>query len=55
MSLQPRRPMLDALRDSLSKLEAHSGEETGTQAELKLILRDRIAELEAAQRPKSGN
>jgi len=50
MSIQPRRPMLDALRDTLSKLEAHSGTETTTQAELKRILRERIADLEAAQR-----
>jgi hypothetical protein len=54
MSLQPRRPMLDALRDTLSKLEAHSGYETNTQADLKRILRERIADLEAAQKLQSG-
>jgi len=50
MSIQPRRPMLDALRDTLSKLEAYSGPETPTQADLKRILRERIEDLETAQR-----
>jgi len=44
--------MLDALRDTLSKLEAyaHTGPETSAQSDLKRILRERIADLEAAQR-----
>jgi hypothetical protein len=46
--------MLAALRDTLSKLEAHSGYETNTQADLKRILRERIADLEAAQKLQSG-
>ena len=47
--------MLDALRDTLHKLEASSGRETRTQADLKRILRERIAELEAVQRVLSAH
>ena len=50
MSVQPRRPMLETLRDTLAKLEAYSGPETQTQTDLKRILRERIEDLEAARR-----
>jgi len=53
MTIQPRRPMLDALRDTLRKLEADHLPETPYLADLKRILRERIADLEATQRPPS--
>jgi hypothetical protein len=49
MSLQPRRPMLDALRDTLRKLEADP-DQTPHTLNLKAILRRRVLELEATQR-----
>jgi hypothetical protein len=51
MSLfQPRRPMLDALRDTLRKMEADPGPETPDLADLKRIILQRISELESTQR-----
>ena len=49
MSMQSNRSMLDTLRDMLSKLEAHSGPDSGTQSDLKRIIRERIADIEASQ------
>lgn len=49
MSIQPKRPLLDALRATLAKAEADP-EETPTLADLKRILRARIAELESTAR-----
>jgi hypothetical protein len=50
MSLQLNRPSLEALRAALAKAEAEPGEETLSRAELKRILRERIAELESVVR-----
>jgi len=56
MSLHtPRGPLLDSLREILQKMEADPRPETLDSADLKRIVRDRIAELEAAQSPQSGN
>ena len=49
MSIQFRRPLLDALQDTLSKLEADSGLEIPARADLKRIIRERILALEEAQ------
>ena len=49
MSIQPKRPLLDALRETLAKAEADP-DETPALADLKRILRARIAELETAAR-----
>jgi len=49
MSVQPRRPLLDVLRETLAKAEADPYE-TPTLADLKRILRARIAELESTAR-----
>jgi len=49
MSIQPQRPLLDALRETLAKAEADLNE-TPTLADLKRILRARIAELESTAR-----
>lgn len=49
MSLQPKRPLLDVLRETLAKAEADP-DETPTLADLKRILRMRIAELESTAR-----
>ncbi|WP_348261338.1 hypothetical protein P8935_16210 [Telmatobacter sp. DSM 110680] len=49
MSIQPDRSLLDALRDALRKAEADSDSETTALAELKRILRQRIAQLESAE------
>jgi len=54
MSIQPRRPQLDSLRDMLGKMEADSETNTPHLSDLKRILRARISELEAAQRLTSG-
>jgi len=51
MSIQPGRSMLIVLRESLHKLECSGTVETPDQAELKRILRRRIAEIESVQRP----
>ena len=50
MSIQPSRSLLDALRDALDKAEADPNPKTEALAELKRILRQRIAELESAER-----
>ena len=50
MSLQPRRPLIDSLRDVLRKMEAEVGTETPSLTQLKEILRERIATIEANQR-----
>ena len=47
MSIQPDEPLLDSLRAALKKAEADTRPETPTFAELKCILRERIAELES--------
>jgi hypothetical protein len=47
MSIQPDAPLLDSLRDALQKAEADTRTETPTLAELKRILRERIAKLES--------
>lgn len=49
MSIQPKRPLLDVLRETLAKAEADP-DETPTLADLKRILRARIADLEATAR-----
>ena len=49
MSIQPQRPLLEVLRDTLAKAEADP-DETPTLADLKRILRARIAELESTAR-----
>lgn len=54
VSLQPRRPLLEALRDALRRMEADPSPETSNLADLKRILRERIAELEASQKLTSG-
>ena len=51
MSIQPGGSMLTALRETLRKLECSGSAETPDQAELKRILRRRIAEIESVQRP----
>ena len=50
MSIQPDRPLLDALRASLRKGEDGSHPETPAHRDLKRILRERIAELESTAR-----
>jgi len=50
MSLQPNRPLLDALRAALAKAEVEPSHETLCRAELRRILRERIAELESSAR-----
>jgi hypothetical protein len=47
MTLQPRRPLLETLRDVLRKMEADPAPETANLADLKRILRERISKLEA--------
>jgi hypothetical protein len=47
MTLQPRRPMLETLREMLRKMEADPAPETADLADLKRILRERVAKLEA--------
>lgn len=47
MSIQPCRPLLDSLRDVLRKMEADAESDTSSLAELKRILRERIATIEA--------
>jgi hypothetical protein len=49
MSIQPKRPLLNVLRETLAKAEADP-DETPTLAHLKRILRARIAELESNAR-----
>ena len=49
MSIQPNRPLLDVLRNTLAKAEVDP-DETPSRAELKRILRERIAELESTAR-----
>jgi len=41
--------MPDTLEDRLSKLEAHYGRDSGAQSDLKHIIRERIADIEASQ------
>ena len=50
MSIQPSRPLLDGLRAALHKAEAEPHPQTPAHAELKRILRERIAELESTAR-----
>ena len=50
MSIQPNYPLLVALRSALAKAEAEAPPETKTLADLKRILRARIAELESTAR-----
>jgi hypothetical protein len=49
MSLQPRRPLLDSLRDTLCRMDAHPDTEAPNLADLKRIIRQRISEIEASQ------
>lgn len=49
MSIQPRRPLLEILRETLVKAEADP-HETPTLADMKRIFRARIAELESNTR-----
>jgi hypothetical protein len=49
MSIQPDRSLVDALHDTLRKAEADPDPETTSLAELKRILRQRIAQLESAE------
>ena len=53
MSIQPSRPLLETLRDTLRKLEADPTPETENLADLKRILRERIAALEGSPRSDS--
>ncbi len=46
MSLQPRRPLIDTLRDVLRKMEADAETDTPNLVELKRIIRERIAAIE---------
>jgi len=48
MSIQPRRPFLELLREALAKAEADP-DETPALADLTRIVRARIAELEYAK------
>jgi hypothetical protein len=50
MSLQPQRPLLDTLRDVLRKMEQDATTDTPRLAELKRIIRERIAAIESTQR-----
>lgn len=50
MSIQPDRSLLEVLRDALRKAEADPYPETEALAELKRILRQRIALLESVDR-----
>jgi len=49
MSIQPSRPMLAALEETLRKLENSVESETAEVADLKRILRRRIADVAAIQ------
>jgi hypothetical protein len=49
MSIQPRRPLLDSLKDVLHKMESDPAPSPNL-ADLQRILRERIEEIEAAQR-----
>lgn len=49
MSIQPGRPMLAALRETLRKMECLETSTTPDQAELRRILRRRIAQMETIQ------
>jgi hypothetical protein len=56
--LQPRRPLLETLRDMLRKMEADRGPETANLADLKRLLRERIAGLEVtslSDQPRSAH
>jgi len=49
MSLHsPRGPLLDSLKEFLRKMEADPNPETSNLADLKRILRERIARIESA-------
>jgi hypothetical protein len=50
MSFQPRRPLVDSLRDVLRKMEADAETDTPDLVQLKRIIRERIAEIEASER-----
>ncbi|WP_348262643.1 hypothetical protein P8935_22965 [Telmatobacter sp. DSM 110680] len=50
MSVQPRRPLLESLRELFTKMEADPAPETANLADLKRIVRERIAAIEAAER-----
>ena len=50
MSIQPDKPLLEALRFALKNLEADLTPDTPSRADLKRILHERIAELEALER-----
>jgi hypothetical protein len=47
MSIQPGRPMLAVLRETLRKLECPEIRESPDQEQLKRILRRRIAEMQS--------
>jgi len=49
MSIQPTRPMLAALQETLRKLESYDESETAEVADLKRILRRRIADVAGIQ------
>lgn len=49
MSIQPRKPMLLALREALRKLERSATPEAAEQAELKRMMRQRIARIEVME------
>lgn len=51
MSLQPKRPALKALRDTLRTLEADPSLETPDISKLKGLIRQRIREIESHRRP----
>jgi len=49
MSIQPGRPMLAILRETLRKMECSQNPETPDQTQLRRILRQRIAKIESVQ------
>jgi hypothetical protein len=50
MSIQPDRPLLNALRAALHRAEDDPRTETPAHEDLKRILRERIADLESTAR-----
>ena len=51
MSIQPNRDLLEALRAALYKVQADRRPESPALADLKRILRERIARLESIAHP----
>ena len=49
MSIQPGRPMLAILHETLRKIECSQNPETPDQTQLRRILRQRIAKIESVQ------